>query len=458
MLRRMHTRQGWMLGILSGTLWIMLGGCAEWGGAAGTPPAQAPITHIIVLFQENRTFDHYFGHFRGADGLANVRNSQTDKNGKPYDVLPAPVALGGRGPDPRFRQPLSNAPFDLGRIVPPDQPTADPAHRFFLMQRQYGPERRMDRWVAETNVGGLIMGYYGREANPVQWKLAEEFVLFDRWFQAIHGSSNTNHYYLVSARTAVYPNAPKELPEEVVDTHGNIVGTIQPWYEPHMPNTPDARRAPPQTFPTIGDRLSAAGITWAWYHEGWNGGSPPVRGNAGYIPHHNPFTYFKQIMENPSMRAHLQDLPDFHRALQSGTLPQVAFLKANGPHNAHGGYSTVTAGDRWVGEIVTAVMRSPYWNRVAILLTYDEGGGWFDHVAPPVLDYFGPGSRVPTLLISPYAKKGYVAHETYDHASVLKLIEWRFGLEPLAERDRNARPPLEAFDFQQPPRQPVPLP
>lgn len=92
-----------------------------------------------------------------------------------------------------------------------------------LMQRQYGPERKMDRWVAETNASGLIMGYYGREANPVQWKLAEEFVLFDRWFQAIHGSSNTNHYYLVSARTTVYPNAPKELPEEVVDKHGNII-------------------------------------------------------------------------------------------------------------------------------------------------------------------------------------------------------------------------------------------
>ena len=103
-------------------------------------------------------------------------------------------------------------------------------------------------------------------------------------------------------------------------------------------------------------------------------------------------------------------------------------------------------------------LRSSYWNRVAILLTYDEGGGWYDHVAPPVFDYFGPGSRVPALLISPYARRGYIAHETYDHTSILKLIEWRFGLEPLADRDRAARAPLEAFDFGQSPRPPVPLP
>lgn len=160
MLRRMQIQDGWVVGVLSGLLWIILGACAEWGGNPGTPPAQAPITHIIVLFQENRTFDHYFGHFPRADGLANVRYPQADKTGKLYDLLSPPVALGGRGIEPRFREPLPNTPFDLGRTIPPDQPTADPAHRFFLMQRQYGPERKMDRWVAETNVGGLIMGYY----------------------------------------------------------------------------------------------------------------------------------------------------------------------------------------------------------------------------------------------------------------------------------------------------------
>ena len=445
-------------GVLAALLWLVLGGCAERAATASAAGGRVPIEHIIVLFQENRTFDHYFGHFPGADGLANVRHPQLDKTGRPYDALPPPLAMNLQDPDPRFRDPLPNRPFDLGKIVPPAQPTADPAHQFFRMQRQYGPERRMDRWVAETDIGGLVMGYYGREANPVQWKLAEEFVLLDHWFQAIHGSSNTNHYYLVAARSAVYPNAPADLPEEMVDKQGNIVGTIQPWYEPHLPNVPDTRRAPPQTFPTIGDRLSAAGVTWAWYHEGWNGGNPTVRGNAGYIPHHNPFVYVKQIMENPAMMAHLQDLSDFRRALQEGTLPQVVFVKANGPHNGHGGYSTVAGGDRWVGETVTAIMESPYWPRVAILLTYDEGGGWFDHVAPPVGDYFGPGSRVPALVISPYARRGYVGHETYDHTSVLKFIEWRFGLEPLTDRDRNARAPLEAFDFGQAPRPPVRLP
>jgi phospholipase C len=435
-----------------------LAGCAERAGDSLAAGGRPPIDHIVVLFQENRTFDHYFGHFPGADGLGNVRWPQTDKAGQPYATLPQPLAEDGKTPDTRFPASLPNTPFDVGRFAPPAQPTADPAHRFFLMQRQYGPERKMDRWVAETNVGGLVMGYYAPEANPVQWKLAREFVLFDRWFQAIHGSSNTNHLYLVAARTGVYPNAPPDTPEETVDKQGNIVGTIQPWYQPHLPDVPDARRAPPQTFPTIGDRLTAAGVTWAWYHEGWNGGNPTVRGNKGYIPHHNPFSYFKQIMESDAMRAHLQDLTDFWRALAEGTLPQVAFLKANGPNNAHGGYSTVAAGERWVGEVMTALMQSPYWPRLAIVLTYDEGGGWFDHVAPPVVDYFGLGSRVPAIVVSPYARRGYVAHESYEHTSILKLIEWRFGLEPLTERDRKARVPLEAFDFAQRPRAPVRIP
>ena len=445
----MLTRREWIGGVLASALGRAGGAFAASDPRAPSAPDRVPIEHVIILFQENRSFDHYFGFYPGADGLANVRYPQTDRRGTPYDVLPPPL-----DPNYKRRDPLPNAPFDLGRIIPPNVTTSDPRHDFWLMQRQYGPERKMDRWVAETDVGGLVMGFYSREANPIQWKLAEEFVLFDHWFQPVHGSSLPNHFYLVAARTAVYPNAPKGLRGAVVDAQGDILATLQPWYPPHVL---DARRAPPQTFPTIGDRLSAAGISWAWYHEGWNGGSPRVIGDGGYKPHHNPFTYFRQIMEDPTMRAHLRDLTDFRRALADGALPHVAFVKAGSSHNAHAGSSTVAAGDRWVGDVVGAVMRSRYWDRVAILLTYDECGGWYDHVPPPVVDNFGLGPRVPALVISPYAKRGYVAHGTYDHTSILKLIEWRFGLAPLTARDRDARPPLEAFDFDRGPRPPVPL-
>ena len=116
------------------------------------------------------------------------------------------------------------------------------------------------------------------------------------------------------------------------------------------------------------------------------------------------------------------------------------------------------AGDRWIGETVREIMASRYWPRAVVVITYDEGGGWFDHVRPPAVDRFGLGSRVPALIVSPYARRGVVAHGEYDHASILKFIEWRWSLAPLTARDRDATAFLEAFDFAQRPRSPITLP
>jgi phospholipase C len=166
----------------------------------------------------------------------------------------------------------------------------------------------------------------------------------------------------------------------------------------------------------------------------------------------------KRIMETPEGRTHIRDASGFAAALRDGSLPSVAFVKPHARDNAHPDSSTVGAGDRWVGDMVREIMASRYWPRVVVVITYDEGGGWFDHVRPPVVDRFGLGSRVPTLIVSPYAKRGAIAHGQYEHASILKLIEWRFGLDPLTERDRRAATFLEALDFSQPPRPPIPLP
>src|SRR5438132_11704572 len=163
-------------------------------------------------------------------------------------------------------------------------------------------------------------------------------------------------------------------------------------------------------------------------------------------------------MESPEGRAHIRSASEFARALREGSLPAVAFVKPHARDNAHPVSSTVGAGDRWIGEMVKAIMASRYWSRVAVVITYDEGGGWFDHVPPPMVDRFGLGTRVPALVVSPYARRGLIARGRYDHASILKLIEWRFGLEPLTERDRRAAAFLEAFDFSRPPRPPAARP
>ena len=433
---------------------------------AARPAHRVPVDHVIVLFLENRSFDHLFGTFPGADGLANYHGRQSDKDGVTYATLPGPLGHDGK-PDPRFPKNLPNAPFPMRGFVGPFDETNNPVHRFYHMQRQYGPGADgvpMGRWVAEGTGGGAAMGYFDRSAIPVQWRLAEEFVLLDRYFQSIHGGSLANHFYLVSAAVALAPDAPAGQRAQIapdgrvvkdgdVTPDGFVVNNLDPPYPPQR--VKNILRAP-QTLPTIADRLDAAGVTWAWYATGWGAGENAVR--QGLMPHHNPFQYVKRIMEAPEARAHIRDASGFVTALRDGSLPAVAFVKPHARDNAHAATSTVGAADRWIGDMVREIMASRYWSRSVVVITYDEGGGWFDHVRPPVVDRFGLGTRVPTLIVSPYARRGVIGHGEYEHASILKLIEWRFSLDPLTDRDRRAAPFLEALDFDQAPRAPVPLP
>jgi phospholipase C len=445
----------------------LMAGC---GGAASDrtvqPGDRAPIDHIIVLYMENRSFDHLFGTYPGADGIANYHGRQENAAGVPFPTLPQPLGHDGKA-DPRFPGDLPNAPFPMLKYLGPFDETNNPVHRFYHMQRQYHAGTDgvpMSRWVAEGTSGGASMGYYDRSALPVQWQLADEFVLLDRYFQSIHGGSLPNHFFLITAAMPRDPAAPAEYRAQLtadgrvikdgdVAPDDVVVNNLDPPYPPQR-----LRRLmrTPQTLPTIGDRLDAAGVSWRWYAPGWGSGADAVKN--GLVPHHNPFQYVKRIMETPEGRAHIADAADFTAALANGTLPSVSFVKPHALKNAHPAWSTVGAGDHWIGEMMRAIMKSPLWPRVAVVITYDEGGGYFDHVRPPTADRFGLGTRVPTLIVSPYARRGVVAHGQYDHASILKLIEWRFGLQPLTDRDAGAGAFLEAFDFSQPPRQPVTLP
>jgi acid phosphatase len=427
---------------------------------------QAPIDHIIVLFMENRAFDHLFGTYPGAEGLDAYRGKQTDQNGATYPTLPHPLGRDGK-PDSRFPADLPNAPFPMLKFVGPFDMTNNPIHRFYQMQLQYAAGddgAPMGRWVAEGTSGGGTMGYYDRTASGVQWRLADEFVLLDHYFQGIHGGSFVNHFYLISATVPRYPAASAAERAEIgaegriakdgdVTPDGYVVNNLDP---PYPPQRVRHILREPQTVPTIADRLDAARVTWRWYATGWGAGADAVK--EGLIPHHNPFQFVKRIMESPEGREHIEDASRFVRALREGTLPAVAFGKPHSSLNAHAGTSTVGAADRWIGEMTREVMASRYWPRTALIITYDEGGGWFDHVRPPSVDRFGFGTRVPALIVSPYARRGVVAHGEYDHASILKFIEWRFGLAPLTDRDRRAAAFLEAFDFRQPPRAPIALP
>ncbi len=421
------------------------------------------LNHIVVIFQENRSFDSIYGSFPGADGLANAGAStrQVDRNGVPYDTLPQPIDtnLAPPAPDPRFPAALPVAPFDLARYVPPNERHGDPVHRFYQEQFQIHGGR-MDQFVAWTNVGGLVMGYYDATNLP-EGRLAQQFTMADRFFHAAFGGSFLNHFWLICACTPVFPDAPDSAKAQLgpngelvkdgfVTPDGFVVNTAYTVNTPHPPAADPAQLVPNQTMPTIGDRLSERGISWAWYSGGWN---DAVAGRADplFQYHHQPFAYFARYADGtPERAAHLKDEQDFLAAVRSGSLPAVSFVKPLGPDNEHPGYASLLQGQQHVADLVRAIQGSPIWRDTAIIITYDENGGFWDHVAPPVIDRWGPGTRVPAIIISPYAKRGFVDHTEYDTTSILRTIEERWGLEPLGTRDATANDLRNAFDFTQP--------
>jgi acid phosphatase len=230
-----------------------------------------------------------------------------------------------------------------------------------------------------------------------------------------------------------------------VTSDGFAVSTLQPPtpLSPLDAATPAGFGLPPQTLPTIGDRLTDKGVSWAWYAGGWNdmraGRIRQREAPEFFQTHHQPFLYFANFAAGAQARElHLKDADDFFAAAEAGTLPAVSFYKPVGKFNEHPNYADLKTGDAHLGDVVARLRRSPNWKDMLIIVTADENGGSWDHVAPPPIDRFGPGTRVPTLILSPFAKKGFIDRTSYDTASILATIETRFALAPLSARDRGA--------------------
>ena len=457
------------------------------------------IETVVIIYAENRSFDNLYGHFPGADGLANVRpgsSAQVDRDGSVLKELPRVWdGLTAPGVTPPVTEAqtrhLPNKPFAIddpaGFNTPLSAATRDLWHRFYQHQMQINGGKN-DRFVAYADAGGLVMGYYDGSKLPL-WNIAQKYVLADNFFQAAFGGSFVNHFLLVCGCVPTYPNAdqsparaqiaaveadgvtlklaansPKSalegIPEFVND--GEItpdfyaVNTMQPPYQPSFnrpaqggdpfadPNAPTT--LPPQNEVTIGDLLSLKGVSWAWYAGAWqvalDGKNAEPQPNFQY--HHQPFNYFVQFAPGTAARAaHLKDGgmngAEFINAIDQGQLPQVTFYKPQGNLNEHPGYASALAGDEHIADVIAHLERSPQWPHMLVLVTYDENGGFWDHVAPPKGDRWGPGTRIPALIVSPFSKKGYVDHTQYDTTSILRFISRRFGLPVLpgiAARDR----------------------
>jgi len=481
---------------------LAAGGCATRSG-----DGLARIEHIVVIYAENRSFDHLYGLFPGAEGIASAtaeQKTQLDHDGRPLPQLP-PTWEHGK-PSVRFAtEKLPNGPFRID--APPingrmDEVLPSPWHLYYQNKEQINGGRN-NMFAAMANVGGWAMGYFDGSRMKV-WQWAREYTLADHFFMAAFGGSYLNHQWLVCACTPMDPNAPASAralleadgklkkgpkspksamqgPVEVFDGRaspdGYIVNTSQPSYQPSgiapaaggSPDFADAARSPAPPFRdrTIGDTLSAKGVSWAWYAGGWaaalaDGRQDPKAkrgviysreaGSPIFQPHHQPLNYYARFAPGTADRArHLRDEKEFVAAIDAGTLPAVAFFKPAGRYTEHPSYTDVTSGDEHIALLLDRLRKSPQWSKMAVIVTYDENGGFWDHVPPPAGpgwgDRWGPGTRIPAIVVSPYAKRGYVDKTPYDTTSILKFITRRFGLEPLPGVRPNAGDLTNAFDL-----------
>jgi len=413
------------------------------------------VNHVVVIYMENHSFDNLYGEFSGANGIANAtaaNSIQVDATGTPYTYLPPILGT------PVFPTNLPNAIFNIDKYVQNDVITQDVLHRYYQEQMQIDGGK-MDKYALyNSNSAGLSQGYYTTSAIPLL-ALAQKYTLCDNFYHSAFGGSFLNHQWLIAAASPTFPNAPASI-TATVDANGNVVtdGQVTPdgfvvntsytVNAPHPASTATANLVPNQTNPTIGDRLSAKSISWAWYSGGWDNalaGNP----DPNFQFHHQPFAYYKNFADGTQAKKdHLKDETEFIAAAQAGTLPAVSFVKPLGTYNEHPGYSDVSLGETHAVQLVNDILNGPNAKDVVIIITYDENGGFWDHVAPPVIDKkWGPGTRVPAIIISPFAKQGYVDHTQYVTVSILSFIEKRWGLSPLATRDQNATPLTNAFNF-----------
>lgn len=426
---------------------------AETGADSPPPSPLDKLRHLVVVVLENRSFDNLYGSYPGAEGLDSpaARILQIDESGVPYRQLPQV--------DPQFPATLPNQPFDITAFSALSATTHDLLHNFYAEQTQIAGGQ-MNRFVVQNGSLGLSVGYYPTEQLPLARlirTMPNQVTVLDHFFHAAFGGSFLNHIWLIAAATPYFPNAPPELFSEIgpngetiaernLTPDGFVINMLHPAEPPFGGSLPE-HRLPPQSFETIGDRLNDAGIDWAWYAGGWND-ALAGRPSGSYQFHHQPFVYFAKYAAGTQLRArHLKDESDLRAAIASGQLPAVSFFKPIGVLNQHPGYANVQQGDEYVVELIQSIRESPLWNDTAVIVTYDENGGFWDHVPPPRGDRFGPGTRIPAIVFSPFAKGG-VDSTIYDTTAIAKLIESRWHLRPLSRRDA-AQPNMgeHAFDF-----------
>jgi len=502
------------------------------------------INHIVVIYEENHSFDNVYGGWEGVNGLAGADSNHTlqirQASGsyscllqKDVNLTSPPLTVQCTDTISGFTSHFVNQPFRIDDYIGPADTTCpqqghefsqangwakgtgttggctrDIVHKFYQEQYQlHGGEQNL--YVTGSDAVGLVMGNYDTTLLPIYTYLHSDghphYAIADNFFQSAFGGSFLNHQWLIAAATPIYPGQPDSSLHSIIDSNG--MPNKYPLYQPTGPvsdgpltqtcpsavpgracgnyavNTMQPAVQPKGSFgavlptqhgATIGDSLTLHGIDWAWYAGGWsnadgdinapgwtNGNGPscldpraapnpsfPLCPDTTFQFHHQPFNYYANYAPgNPARTMHLRDEAEFMQLANASSkdcnLKPVSFVKPVGVQNEHPGYASESSGSSHLVSLLQAINNGACRKDTMVVVTYDEFGGQWDHVAPPGQgnnngphDEWGPGTRIPTLIIAPRLRGDFVVdHTQYDTTSILATIEHRYGLTALGTRD-----------------------
>ena len=443
---------------------LMAAACA----ASVSPPASsapAPrasagvlskIQHVVIIMQENRSFDTYFGTFPGANGIPVA-------NGVPTVCVPDPANGGCDRPFHDLRDLTAGGPH--GQVNASADIAGGRMDGFVAQaeQARKGCRNAFNPGCAGTGTPD-VLGYVDGGEIPNYWTYAHDFVLQDAMFEPDASWSLPAHLFTVSAwsATCADPSNPQSCTSDI-----------------NQPGVPTAARPEPYAWTDLTYLLHSHGVSWGYYLD--QGYQPDCANDAiscapqlqkvGVPQIWNPLPGFVDVRQDGQL-GNISDVSSFTSAAAAGTLPAVSWVIPNGKDSEHPP-ALISIGESYVTNLINTVMQGPDWSSTAIFLTWDDWGGFYDHVTPPSVDQNGYGLRVPGLVISPYAKAGFIDHQTLSFDAYLKFIEDDFlggaRLDPATDGRPDSRPDVREnapglgdlsadFDFSQPPRQPVALP
>jgi phospholipase C len=388
--------------------------------ARGAPTPSGPIKHIVFLVKENRTFDNYFGTYPGVNGVRVAR----DSSGLLVPLQHEQDVIAG---DIDHSSGAAKQAYDNGKMDGFDQLPFFSAHTS-RSQRPRGPY--------DNN---SLTQFYQSDI-PNYWTYARNFVLGDHMFSSLMGPSFPNHLYTIAAQSGGAIDNPQ--------TNGQAWGCDLAGEQVQIKATDGSTTLGNAcfNFTTLADELDSKGYSWHYY-------APPSGSDEGYI--WSSFDAIKHIRYGPDWK-YVVPTEQFLSDAAKGSLPTVSWIATPFNVSEHP-LTSVCIGENWTVQMLNALMQGPDWSSTAVFLTWDDFGGFYDHVPPQHIDTYGLGFRVPLLIISPYAKKNAIDHTPYEFSAMLRFAEDILGLSTLTSRDKRANTMMGAFDFTQSPRSPLVL-